>query len=422
MKIGYIVVGEDITSPLLQRQVVELLIEIKKSNPDVEIAIFNFQSFFSILNHYKDLRSLSSILRIKKIRHFVIPNICPWPIPSLKFKKLAVGWRPYTVWNRLAAKVFSVAALPFFFVFQKIMGCNIFHCRSYPATLAAIKYKGLFHHTKVIFDPRSDFPEEGVTAGYWMENGKDFNYWKSTEIDLLEKSNATALIGPTYLSHYNNSTSNFKYFLVPNNVDVNFFKRDLIARERIRRDLEIPDDALVFVYLGALTQDGWHRTEFYKKFYDKVIKKNKKYSLLLLIPEHNARSVKDIFFDSPRVRILSPDYNQVSKYLSVADIGLMFFHKRKIAVGTKIGEYLCCDIPVIVNGNCLGAVDLIEQNRDFGCVIGLGLGDDDANVFIDEFKISELKNYRPSQKSTAYFDIKSIASRYKSQYDEIAEQ
>ena len=421
MKIGYIVVGEDITSPLLRRQVVELLIEIKKNHPDVEIVIFNFQSFFSILNHYKDLKSLSSELIINNIRHVVIPNICPWPIPSLKFKKLAVGWRPYAVWNRLAAKVFSVAALPFFLVFQKIMGCDIFHCRSYPATLAAIKYKSFFHHTKVIFDPRSDFPEEGVTAGYWMENDIDFNYWKLTEIDLLEKSDATAIIGPTYLSHYHNSTSDFKYFLAPNNVDTDFFKRDLIAREKIRKDLEIPGDALVFVYLGALTEDGWHRTAFYKKFYDMLIERNKNFFLLLLIPKHNTRSVKNIFSDSPSVRIISPNYNQVSDYLSIADIGLMFFHKKKIAVGTKIGEYLCCDMPVIVNGNCLGAVDLIENNRDYGCVIGLGLGDSDVNDFVDEIKIIELKNYRPARKARKYFDSKIIASRYKGQYDNITD-
>lgn len=419
MKIGYIVVNENLGTELIRRQVIELLVEIKIQKSDVTIFLLNFQSIPSIVKHIKTLQEVTRELSENNIHHYVLPNISPWPIPNLKLKKLFVGWRPHSVWNRFAALFFSVGALPFFFMFNKVLGIKIFHCRSYPATLAAVTYKKISKDVKVIFDPRSDFPEEGITVGSWQKNSRDLLFWKGAEKKLLEESNVTALIGPTYLRHYQESTSRFKYFFAPNNVVLENFRRNKVPRAEIRRELGIANDDIVFVYLGALTKDGWHRTSFYKKFYESVVSKNIKYFLLILTPEVYVGDVKNEFFESPNVYIISPAYTQIGNYLSAADVGLMFLHCKKIAVGTKIGEYLCCDIPVIVNSNCEGAVDLITANPQYGYVIGLGLGDADTSMHFDQQRINELSEYRPSKEASLYFDVKRIAEVYLKQYDAV---
>ena len=51
MKIGYVVVGEDLSTELLRRQVIELLKEIKRQDSSLRISLINFQSIPSILNH-----------------------------------------------------------------------------------------------------------------------------------------------------------------------------------------------------------------------------------------------------------------------------------------------------------------------------------------------------------------------------------
>ena len=419
MKIAYVIVGEDLDTPLLRRQVLELLGKIKEKNEDINITIFNFQGVLSILNHYRSLRQISADLERIGIRHRVIPNICPWPVPNIRFKQMAVGWRPYSVWNRFAAIIFSNTALPWFFVLNKMFGYQLFHCRSYVSTLGAIKYKRIVKNVKVLFDPRSDFPEEGVTAKFWNEGDEDFNYWKLIEKKLLEESDAVALIGPTYLNHYQKHRVDFKYFFVPNNVDVEFFQRNEDRRIKIRWDLQYSKDTIVFVYLGALNDEGWHRTSFYEKFHRMASEAGLNFALLILTPYYCKPIIQERFKDFHNVNVISPKYDEVGHYLSAGDVGLMFLHKEKVAVGTKIGEYLCSGLPCLVNSNCVGAAELINNNPLFGRVISLGLGDKDVIQDGEMGGISLLLEGDPSREAAVYFSIEKIASIYASKYREI---
>lgn len=419
MKIGYVIVGEDLNSPLLRRQVVELLGEIKSKNPTINIVIINFQGILSILNNMKSLKKLSADLRAVNIEHFVIPNLCPWPLPNIKFKRTVVGWRPYSVWNRFAAKLFSNLALPWLFLFNKIFGCNVFHCRSYVSTLSAIRYKRIFKDLKVIFDPRSDFPEEGVTAGFWDDGSRDFQFWKNNEKQLLENSDAVALIGPTYLNHYKSNSNGLNYFFAPNNVDCSFFKRSLEKRFQIRNQWGVDEAKKVFVYLGALSSDGWHRPEYYLKFYQLLSDAGLLFEMIFLVPEYSRRATEAMFLDLSNIKIICPEYNDVADYLSAADYGMMFFHRRKIAVATKIGEYLCSNLPIIVNANCLGAVEYLQRNSSAGIKVGLGLGDIDDSIDINIDKIREIFGVDVANPAIEYFNIDRVANIYVREYEDI---
>lgn len=427
LKIAYIVVGEDLAQPLLRRQVVELLGDIKRLMGDGDITLFLFLEILTVFRCRADLRATRLQLREHGIRLMLIPTVCPWPIPNLKLIKTSVGWRwrPVTAWNRWASSLFKGFSLPPLAFIRLVGGFKIFHCRSYPSTSAAIFLKQLIASTAVLFDPRSDFPEENVAAGSWGDGSRDFKYWKREERRMLQAADSVACIGPSYVTHYQKNTESFNYFIAPNNVRCGEFKRDPSARKEIRELLNIGDHDAVFVYIGDMTERAWHRPSFYKSFYDALASQTQAFRFLFLVPEYSARLLRDAFRDDKKVIVVSPSYREIAEYLAAADYGMMFTHKARTAVGTKIFEYLAASLPFVINENCVGAVELLERHPGFGCKVNLGLGDLDSCRQFDENTMTRLHGLLNSVDSLSeyaveHFDNSAVAKSYVEQYRKMA--
>lgn len=377
----YLVANEDITSPLLRRQVIELLAEeVALSRGTVKMKILLFQSVHSLVRRWKTLRCLKRDLKSQGIALAVIPSLTPWPIPNVRFKKTLNGYRPDGTWNRFAARCFSFYAFPFLLYHYFRARPNILHSRSYPPALAARLFQKFVPTINHVFDPRSDFPEENVVAGRWKEGSRDFKFWKSAESHILRSAQATACISEEYVAHFKKSAGYFPYFIAPNNVDTRKFIHDSSFRSTYRRELGWSEDDLVFVYLGEMSTDGWHRPEFYRRFLDVVRRQEPRAKLLMLIPAHATAVTRSCFYGVEGVVIKNPAYEDVPSWLSVADVGLMYMHRRRLAVGTKIGEYLAVGLPILCNSNCLGTKRFLTDHPRAGFVFDIGLGDDDRLV------------------------------------------
>jgi hypothetical protein len=98
----------------------------------------------------------------------------------------------------------------------------------------------------------------------------------------------------------------------------------------------------------------------------------------------------------------------------------MFTHKKRLAVGTKLGEYLSASLPILTNPNCLGAVDFLNSYEETGTIIHLGLGDLDKifnftdNSFFYTMKL--LSNNKKVRISECIFDNNVISDVYFNQY------
>jgi glycosyltransferase involved in cell wall biosynthesis len=424
LKIAYIVVGENLAVPLLRRQVVELLGDVKRNMGDGDITLFLFLGIATVLRLRADLQATRLRLRELGIPLVVIPTICPWPIPNFRFMKTN-RWQPKGAWNRWAVIFFKVLSFPVLAFLRLVGGYKIFHCRSYPATAAAIFLKQFITSTSVLFDPRSDFPEESVSAGSWGSESRDFKYWKKEEKRLLQASDVVACIAPSYVRHYQQSTESFNYFIAPNNVRCSEFKREPSVRNKIRRFLDFGDSDAVFTYLGDMTERAWHRPSFYRSFYDSLIQLTNAFRFLFLVPECSASFVKNVFRNDNRVVVVSPSFREIPEYLAAADYGMMFLHRAKIAVGTKISEYLAASLPIIVNENCIGAVELLERYPGLGCKVNLGLGELDSCQQCDENTIAHLRELLYAGDSLHeyainHYDNSVIAKRYVEQYRRMA--
>lgn len=389
IKVVYLVANEDITSPLLRRQVVELLIEASSaSERPLNVSILLFQLVPSLVRRRKVLRELKKNLRRCGISLVVVPNLVPWPVPNIRFMRTGAGFRPDGRWNRFGAVMFAFYAFPVLAYYALVKRVRVFHSRSYPPALAVVAFKKVFRFVKHVFDPRSDFPEENVVAGRWEDDSSDFKFWKKVESKILQDASTTVCISEEYVNHFKETTQTFSYILAPNNVDTNRFRYDPVARAMQRKTLGWSETDLVFVYLGGMSADGWHRPDFYRELIVRVRERVPNSKLLMLIPRHANDIAQRCFAGLDSVAIRNPAYDEVPKWLSVGDIGLMYMHRRRLAVGTKLGEYLAVGLPILCNSNCLGTKRFIQNYPDAGRVLNLGLGDLDQNP--DHFTREEL--------------------------------
>jgi glycosyltransferase involved in cell wall biosynthesis len=421
----YLIVREAINNSLLRRQVLELLCEIKAQKPDLQITLINFLPIYAILKHKVGLKQVREFLEHSGIHLRVIPSLVPWPIPHLKLQKTGFGYRPYAIWNKAASNLLGMVMWPVMLYYYLIHGVRLFHCRSYPPAYAAILFKKIFPNTKVIFDPRSDFPEENVTAGYWEENDKAFSFWKSTERQILRESDSVACIAPSFVRAYKLIDPQVNSFLVPNNVDIKKFRRNNEVRIAIRRELNIAKDEIMVCYLGEISTNGWNRISTYIDAIKCFCTYGMKFHFLFIVPRQSkamldeALSGSDI---SARVTTLSIPDADVPKYLWASDYGIQLHPKLTIRTGTKVGEYLAAGLPIILNRNAIGAVELVKEWQ-VGVIIDGGTAE--AINLHDKELLCSLKNgselarwsTEVSEFAKGYFDNKVIAAKYIEQYE-----
>lgn len=202
IKIVYLTFGEILNAPLLRRQIVELLGEIRDLGPECHITVLSVLPLHTYLNHRKDNRVVRKLLGQYGIKFSILPTLVPCPLPNISLMKTDKGYRPDMRWTKLATIFLGLSMCPVIAYYYLIRGVKIFHCRSYPSSYAAVYSARLFSAIKVIFDPRSDFPEENITAGNWHSGDKDYLFWKGAEKIIIQRSGAVACISQSQLRGY----------------------------------------------------------------------------------------------------------------------------------------------------------------------------------------------------------------------------
>ena len=124
--------------------------------------------------------------------------------------------------------------------------------------------------------------------------------------------------------------------------------------------------------------------------------------------------------DHPNVITKYVKYEEVSGYMSAADVALIFREKNivnKVASPVKFSEYLCSGLPVISNKN----VDVIEQ-----CIENTGYGlliDSMDNITLEAVdKLCAISRNKISEYGRLLFGIESVAERYLKIYNEMIKQ
>lgn len=369
VNIAYLTWLEDLCGPIIRTQVIDLLKEIKKNSRDKNLFLISFQPLWDIFwGRKKYFANIRKDLSKDGIKLLIIPAIAT-PFPhwfNLKWYLIPLIFLQ------------SFPVLLFISILKRI---QIFHCRSYPITLSAITVKR-FKRVKVIFDPRSPFPEENIIAGRWTNNSLTYKMWKYLEKKYLIESDITIAISRTYIKHFKKISANFRFVEIPNNVNITEFAVNENFRRTFRLKIGVDGDEIVFVYSGSL-RGHWNNSRTYAKFLIKVRDLDIKHRFLF-ITKHvtNLKRVFDQYGIQPdEYFAISAELKDVPLYLSSADFGLNFMSNPDIRISIKTVEYLAMGLPIIINSNLLGGKELINQ-YDVGLVVDL-----------NDFNLNKLKHF-----------------------------
>lgn len=404
MNAAYLIWVEGFYSSIIRGQVTELLKELRKHLRNIErLYLISFQPLYMLLLHPDQLNSVKKQLEREGICLAIIPVVYP-------------PWWFNAKWYQIP--LIHIQVFPVLLYFSIVKHVKLFHCRSYPITLSAIAVKKL-RNTKVIFDPRSDFPEENVTSGSWGESSLSYKAWKFLEKIYLNNADTTIAIANTYVEHFRAISSKANFAVIPNNVDIKRFKRDEDFRQQFRKENNIQDDELIFCYCGNL--GSWHKPELYAKYMVKLKGLNTKHRFLFISPEVN--TLENIL---PQYGISSTEYfaihagfSEVPRYLSVADFGMILMDRFKIAMAVKTPEYLSAGLPVITNSNAAGAKEVIEANG-VGLVCDLDSDLERLEEFIQGF-VHRRQELSAKCRGVAcrMFSNENIASKYAKLYNDL---
>nr|WP_155821786.1 glycosyltransferase [Haloferax sp. BAB-2207] len=250
-RIGYVTFAEGIWTPLLRRQVTEVLDEIQRQSSEKwSITLIAFISWHSYIIEREELNDVRQELDQSNIELITVP--VPIPIPYYSFSKGVTSFWKYSWYSIPIIMLFGAIPLLYYSSKQNI---KIIHSRSYPAGLISMivaKFRG---DLKFVFDPRSDFPEENVTSGNWTRDSTSFSLWKYLESMICDSSDSVIAISESFIDHLDRTGVDVQFDKIQNNVDTSEFVFNNTFRDQYRTEHGLHNDTIV-VYSGSMSSQG----------------------------------------------------------------------------------------------------------------------------------------------------------------------
>ena len=149
--------------------------------------------------------------------------------------------------------------------------------------------------------------------------------------------------------------------VIPCPVPLDRFYFSESKRQAKRRDLEIEDDKVVFIYSGSMT--GYQGISEFYYFYREIINNNNNKLIILTSDIPKAEEIFSEFQNSGLI-IHSCPYEKVVDYYCAADVALMTRVPRQlnwVASPTKFGEYCLTGLRVVHNHAIQQVIDVSSR-------------------------------------------------------------
>lgn len=248
---------------------------------------------------------------------------------------------------------------------------DLVHCRGYITSIVGKQLK-LQQQIPFIFDMRGFWADEKLESGNWSGTffKPVYNYFKKKEKQFFEESDYIVSLTKAGKKEINQQFNipNTKIKTIPTCVNQELFTlTESTIKSKIREELNIEVDEKVMVYSGSL--GGNYNINILIDAFSSFLKAYPKSKLLILtktleesFPEIDKTIKSKMIFQSL-------PYHEVGNYLSIADLGFVFYKKGFSTIGrypTKLGEYWSCGVPALVYDKIGDTQELIDQNSKFG--------------------------------------------------------
>ena len=300
-------------------------------------------------------------------------------------------------------------------------GAQLLHARGYvPAAMAWLVRR--MCGVPYIFDIRGLMAEEYVDGGIWQPGSLPVRITKRMERALLRDAAGLVTLTDAIRPHVEMlrqaaGAPAVPWEVIPCCVDLDRFRPDAAARQRIRTELGLEDRPLM-VYAGSV--GTWYLVDEMLRYFRATRADVPDLALLLLVNSNPAEiepSLRACGIQESDVRVVRAGPEAVPAYLAAADIGISFIRPclSKLASSpTKIGEYLASGLPLVLNRG-IGDSDQLAETG-VASVVDLGAED----VPHDGRRIAELLDQTgeaPRRVAEERFSVSTVAgARYRRLY------
>ncbi|MBZ0096703.1 MAG: glycosyltransferase [Sulfuricella sp.] len=224
------------------------------------------------------------------------------------------------------------------------------------------------------FEPHSQYMRD---SGVWCLYDPRFLLQRLWEHCAIKRALALLTVSNNFaISLRNRGVEHERIIVLPCTVDIEMFRFNNIERSRVRQELEIPDDAIVGIYVGKFGGIYFDLIDAIRIFSEAFSEFNNFY-LIILSNESRERIDKAIEvskakLDSDRILVFSVSHSLVPGYLSAADFAYALIREgpsKRFCSPTKVGEYWANGLPVIIP-NGIGDDSGIILDSGLGVVIG----------------------------------------------------
>lgn len=220
------------------------------------------------------------------------------------------------------------------------------------------------------FEPHSLYMKE---FGIWSE--QSLKYKILSKVEHLQATRANYVTGPTIhtidlLKQWN---SQAKLFRVPISVDTEKFTFSEHDRQRIRKQYKIPEDRYAMLYLGKFNGIYYNEQEV-AAFCKRLVDFNPQIFIFTISPtpsEDIEKAYLEAGLASSDFLVLNKiPYQEIEGYISACDMGIVAIpplDSQKYRTPVKIGNYLACGIPFLLNRG-IADDDIMAEEENVGVV------------------------------------------------------
>ena len=300
---------------------------------------------------------------------------------------------------------------------------GIVHARSYVPALIALWLKKCLG-AGFLFDMRGFWVDERVDGGHWAGTGPLYRMAKRCERQFFERADAIVS-----LTHEGVRAFPALGYDVPRATPIEVIP----TCTDLGRFAPGPKNAALVSRLGLSgrrvigtigTLSNWYLRDETLRGFAQLARRMPDVTILMVTNEDHDRLRLDAAaagLPLERLTLVSAAFSDMPDYVRLIDLGLFFIKPRfskKGTSATKLGEFLACGIPVVINEG-VGDSDRIIRDSRAGLVVSNppAAGLEASLAEVERLLADSGVTHRCREAATRYFNVEDGAARYARLYE-----
>lgn len=345
-----------------------------------------------------------------------------------RFEKIGIDWHPlrYHKSPPILSTVYDVArAWWYAWRWQRRHESGIAHARGYVAGLVALLIKQR-PRIRFLFDMRGFWPDEKVEAGHWTSSGISYRASKWCERRFFERSDAIVSLTEAGVRQF--KTLGYKIDpdvpvkVIPTCVDMHRFCSGT-QNQGLIDSLGLAGSTVI----GCVgTMSGWYLRQDMLAYLAFVSSQLANVKVLVVTREdhHCLQTDAELAgLDSGRLVLVRATFEEMPRLIRLMDCGLFFIRptfSKKGSAATKLGEFLACGVPVVINAGVGDSDRIVRRGR-----AGVVLPDTTQKSFEDSMEAVQSMltdsdvRHRCRRTAQDIFDLDQGVQSYKTLYNQL---